>query len=348
MRVLMVNHEFTITGSSTAFFRLARHLQSQGHDITIVPVIADDGPMKTRFEAAGFPVTSSVALANFDLAIASTICSAGVVLKIGAALPTIWFVNEAEVALNILLKSPALAQAFHLAAAVIYNMPFQHEIFKSFTYNADQSKFHTCSFGVDINAQTLAREKVPAKTRAFRSVQVGTIEPRKRPGDVIRAAAASRLDMECIVIGKFFQIDEAAQNLINAEPEKYKLLENLPDEEVLAWVESADMFCLASGSETQSLSAYEAALLARPLLLSDLPCYTDVFRHGRNCLMVPPGHIELLSLSMQVYAASANLRAQLGAAAQATAKTFSNAKFFAKFDTIMNAVTPNLQNQLAN
>jgi glycosyltransferase involved in cell wall biosynthesis len=339
MRILMVNHEFTITGSSTAFFRLARHLQAQGHDITIIPVIADDGPMKTRFEAAGFPIQTSAALADYDLAIASTICAAAVVIKIGETLPTIWFVNEAEVALNILLKSPELAAAFRLAAAVIYNMPFQHDIFRSFTYNLDQSKFYTCSFGVDIALDSIARNKIPAKSSTFRAVQVGTIEPRKRPGDFIRAGAYSGLDIECIVVGKFYQIDDTAQKLIEAEPQKYKIVSNLPDEEVLAWVESADMFCLASGSETQSLSAYEAALLARPLLLSDLPCYNDVFRHGRNCLMFPPGHVELLALSMQVYAASANLRAQLGAAAQATAKNYSNAKFFAKFETIMNAVT---------
>lgn len=339
MRILMINHEFTITGSSTAFFRLARHLQAQGHDITIIPVISDDGPMKTRFEAAGFPIETSVALQSFDLAIASTICSAAVVLQIGAALPTIWFVNEAEVALNILLKNPALAGAFQAAAAIIYNMPFQHDIFRSFTYSLDQSKFHTCSFGVDIDVETIARGKIPAKSRRFRAVQVGTIEPRKRPGDLIRAGARCGLDIECIVIGKLYQIDEAAQQLIDSEPDKYKLLSGLPDNEVLAWVESADMFCLASSSETQSLSAYEAALLARPLLLSDLPCYTEVFRHGRNCLMFPPGHVELLSLSMQVFAASANLRTQLGQAAQATARNYSNAKFFAKFQTIMNTVT---------
>jgi hypothetical protein len=42
---------------------------------------------------------------------------------------------------------------------------------------------------------------------------------------------------------------------------------------------------------------------------------------------------------MQVFAASANLRTQLGQAAQATARNYSNAKFFAKFQTIMNTVT---------
>jgi glycosyltransferase involved in cell wall biosynthesis len=334
----MINHEFTITGSSTAFLRLSQHLKRQGHDLVIVPVIPNDGPMKTRFLEAGFPVETSVVLGTFDIAIANTICSASVVLKIAASLRTIWFINEAEVAINILLKYPELIPAFSLAAAVIYNMPFQHDVFRSFTYSLDQSKFHTASFGVDIDISSIAREKVPAKKRAFRAIQVGTIEPRKRPGDFIRAAAYSGLDMECIIIGTFFQIDDEAKKIIDAEPEKYRILEGLRDEEVFGWVESADMFCLASGSETQSLSAYEAALLARPLLLSDLPCYKNVFLHGRNCLLFPPGSVDLLSLSMQAYAASPGLRQRLGAAAQATALNYSNSKFFSKFDQIMNSV----------
>lgn len=347
MRILMVNHEFTVTGSSTAFFRLAVHLRGLGHEILIVPVIPDDGPMKTRFLEAGFAIESSAALRGFDLAICNTICSASVVLQVGGTLPTIWFVNEAEVALNILLKAPNLIPAFQLAAAVIYNMPFQHDVFRSFTYNLDQSKFHTCSFGVDINTDIIARDKVPAKHTAFRAVQVGTIEPRKRPGDFLRAAARSGLDMEAIVVGKYYELDEPAQKLVTEQPGKFKLLRGLGDGEMLGWVESADMFCLASGSETQSLSAYEAALLAKPLLLSDLPCYNNIFKHGRNCLMFPPGHVELLSLSMQVLAASPGLRQQLGQAARQTALGYNNAKFFARFDTIVSGVMQGRQKVLA-
>jgi glycosyltransferase involved in cell wall biosynthesis len=337
MRILMVNHEFTVTGSSTAFFRLAVHLRGKGHEILIVPVIPNDGPMKTRFLNAGFAIERSAPLRDFDLAICNTICSASVVLQVGGTLPTIWFVNEAEVALNILLKAPNLLPAFQLAAAVIYNMPFQHDVFRSFTYQLDQSKFHTCSFGVDIDPANISREKVPVKHTAFRAVQVGTIEPRKRPGDFLRAAARSGLDVEAIVIGKIYEIDEPARKLVEEKPEKFKLL---------AGLESADMFCLASGSETQSLSAYEAALLGKALLLSDLPCYTNVFKHGRNCLMFPPGHVELLSLSMQVLAASPGLRQQLGEAARETARGYSNAKFFARFEAIMGGVMQGRQRVL--
>ncbi len=338
MHILMINHEFTITGSSTAFFRLAEHLHAQGHKISLFPCNPADGPIKQRYAAAGIAVSGQAVLAEFDLAIANTICAAGMVLQTAPHLPTIWFINEAEVGLNILLKNTELLPAFRLAAAVIYNMPFQHDVYRSFTYQLDPKKFHTASFGVDIDPTLLARDKVPAKQRALRAVQVGTIEPRKRPADFILAGARSGLDMEFIVCGKFFEIDEPARRLIEQEPATYRLLEGLSDGEVLAYVESADMFCLASGSETQSLSAYEAALLGRPLLLSDLPCYRDVFVHGRNCLMFPPGHVDLLALSMRMYADNAALRQEMGDAARKTAARYSNAAFFARFDAIMNSV----------
>lgn len=334
----MINHEFTITGSSTAFFRLAMHLQAQGHEIRVLPINPDDGPIKTRYLAQNIPIADTVDLAGVDLAIANTICSAPFVLQVAPHVRTIWFINEAEVALRILLQNTQLVAAFALPVAVIYNMPFQHDVFRSFTYHLDPGKFHTASFGVDIDPSIIARDQIPAKTSALRVVQVGTIERRKRPGDFLRAVARSGLDIEAVICGKFIEMDEEAQQLVLNEPQKYRLLQGLSDGEILAWVESADMFCLASDSETQSLAAYEAALLGRPLLLSDLPCYRDVFIHGRNCLMFPPRHVDLLALSMNMYAADPRLRQEMGQNARQVAGRYSNAAFFARFDAIMASV----------
>jgi glycosyltransferase involved in cell wall biosynthesis len=334
----MINDEFTITGSSTAFFRLAQHLQSLGHDIRLLSRNPADGPIKGRYLAQGIAVIDSATLAEFDLVVANTIATAALLLQVPPELPVIWFINEAEVGLSYLLGNTGLLPAFARASAIIYNMPFQHDVYRSFTYRLDPRKFHTAPLGVDIDPAIIAREKIPAKRKSMRVVQVGTIEPRKRPGDLIRAVARSGLDIECIICGKYYELGEAARRVAASEPEKYRILEGLTDGEVLGWVESADMFCLASDSETQALATYEAALLARPLLLSDLPCYRDVFVHGRNCLMFPPGHVELLALSMSLYFGNPKLRDELGQAAQLTAARYNNAAFFARFDAIMSTV----------
>jgi glycosyltransferase involved in cell wall biosynthesis len=338
MRLLLANHEFTISGASTVLFRLATHFRDVGHEVHIFPVNPEEGPMKTRYEAAGIPVVSHAALSEYDLALCNGICAAEYVLKIAPQLRVIWFVHEAEIALDLLLKHNHMIEAFAQAAAVVYQMPFQKDVLRSFTYKLDPAKFHVIPNGVEIAGRGLARETVPAKTRDFRAVQVGTLEPRKRPGDFIRAVAASGLNMEAVICGTYFGIDAEARKLIDAEPEKYRIIEGLPDDEVLAWMESADMFCLASGSETQGIAAYEAALLARPLLLSDLACYRDIFAHGRNCLMFPPGRVDMLAYSMAMYASSPSLRQEMGSAAQHTARRFSNAGFYAKFDTLLTEV----------
>ncbi len=338
MRLLLISHEFTITGASTVLLRLATYFQGQGHEVSVFPVNPADGPVRQRYAALEIPILSELAADGFDLAIGNGICAAPALLKLPPGLPALWIVHEAEIALNLLLRNPGWIEAFKRADAVVYQTNFQQDVFRSFTWRLPPDKFHIVPNGVEVALDKLARDKVPAKTRRWRAIQVGTMEPRKRPGDFIRAVAMSGLDMEAVICGKFFAMDKTVLELTRTEPEKYRLLENLPDEELLAWVESADMFCLASVSETQGLSVYEAALLARPLLLSDLPCYRDIFRHGHHCLMFPPGHVPLLALSMRNLAMSEALRTQLGEGARQVARSFTNERFFRHFQMIIDAL----------
>jgi glycosyltransferase involved in cell wall biosynthesis len=176
---------------------------------------------------------------------------------------------------------------------------------------------------------------VPAKNGQWRVVQVGTIEPRKRPSDVIRAVSRLDADVECAICGKFFEIDKDAEAIIRADPQRYRLVEGLPDEEILAWTESADVFVLASASETQGLAAYEAALLGRPLILSDLLCYRSIFAHGQNCLLFPQGNVEMLAQSIAMLLGAPDLARQLSLAGQRTARRFTNEAFHVGIEALI-------------
>jgi glycosyltransferase involved in cell wall biosynthesis len=332
MRILMVNHEFTITGASVVLLRLATYLRGQGHELTVFPCNPAEGPIKVRYEELGIPVLNIAVPTKFDLIIANTVCSAQVVLQAAPKVKTIWFLHEAEIGLNILLKSPELARAFECASAIVYQTAHQQDAYRSFTYQLDPAKFHIIPNGIDAPP---ALPAVPERTRALRVVQVGSVEPRKRPGDLIRAVAASGLDAECIICGKFFDLDEEARAIVAQAQAQYRLTGEIEPHEALAWMASADICALVSESETQGLSAYEAASLSRPLLLSDIPCHRGVFSHGRNCLMFPPGHVELLALTLRMYATSARLRQEMGAAAHLTAQRFSSAAFFTRFEALI-------------
>jgi glycosyltransferase involved in cell wall biosynthesis len=332
MRILMVNHEFTITGASMVFLRLATHLRGQGHGVAILPCNPAHGPVKRRYDELGIPVLEDAVVTEFDLVIANTICAAQVVLQAGRFVPTIWFLHEAEIGLNILLGSPALAAAFTLAAAVVYQTAHQREVYRSFTYQLEPGKFHIIPNGID---PVPSLPPVAAKTRALRIVQVGSVERRKRPGDLIRAVADSGLDAECVICGRIFELDDEARAIAAQAPGRYRLTGEIEPREALAWMASADICTLVSQSETQGLSAYEAAALSRPLVLSDLPCHRGVFAHGQNCLMFPAGHVEMLALTLRMYAASPRLRQEMGEGARLTAQRFTSAAFYARFEMLI-------------
>ncbi|HEX4506009.1 MAG TPA: glycosyltransferase family 4 protein, partial [Alphaproteobacteria bacterium] len=246
---------------------------------------------------------------------------------------------ESDVALRILTRNPEWAGAFAVAAAVVYDMPFQRDFFRPFTQHLPPEKFDIVPGGVDIDMAALARQPpAPPKARPFRLVHVGTLEPRKRAEDIICAVDAAGLDIECIFCGKLYGLEPEARAIVEREPDKYRLLGVLPDDEKLAWLASADVFCLASDSETQALAVYEAALLGKALLLTDLPCYRDVFVHGRNCFIVPRRDRAMLALSLRMLLASPDLRTRLGQAARRTALRFNNAVYFARFDAVIAAV----------
>lgn len=342
MRILMINHEFSISGASTIFHILAEEWRRRGHAVAILPCNPEPGPIRDRYLAGNFPILSNDALAtadqHFDIAIANTIASAGTLLHLPPALPAIWYLHEAEVALRILAEQPQWREAFARASAVIYNMPFQAEVFRSFTYALTPWKFHTVPFGVEIDHVAVSKIPLPAKRRALRIVQVGTIEPRKRPGDLIRAVAMTKLDAECVLCGRLYHIPPDARALVDAAPDRYRIISDAAEDEALAWQQSADIVTLVSASETQGLVAYQAALLGRPLILTDLPCYRDVFVHGRDCLMVPPASPAMLALAIGALAANPGIAAALGRNARTAAARFTRRGYLAQMAGVLETV----------
>jgi glycosyltransferase involved in cell wall biosynthesis len=107
---------------------------------------------------------------------------------------------------------------------------------------------------------------------------------------------------------------------------------------VLRLVGSADVFCLPSSSEVLPLTTLEAAMLERAMLLSDLPVYENIWRHGRNCLLFPVGAVGMLAQSLTMLAGNAELRTRLGAAARATAAPYTEAALFARFDALLSSL----------
>lgn len=335
MKILMVNCEYTLTGSTIALFRLAEHLSGAGHEIAVTAAVPTPGPVEKWYRSHGYAVRDlPVADETFDLAICNTILTAAQVISLGGLVKTVWWIHESGSGLEYLLSNTVLCAAFGKAAAIVFPTEFQRDaVYRSFLYRLEPGRVFVVPNGVrpiDLPAPTdKARDRL-------RLVSVGMICPRKRQADLIRAFNRIRqLPIKCTLIGHLHSLPDDCQALIAANPAQFELTGELENPRVLDAINDADMFCLPSGEEAHPIAVIEAATLGKPMILSDLPTYDGVWRHGRNCLTFPVGSVDFLARAIALLTADANLRGDLGAAAKRTAAPLTEAAHFARFDAIL-------------
>jgi glycosyltransferase involved in cell wall biosynthesis len=90
-----------------------------------------------------------------------------------------------------------------------------------------------------------------------------------------------------------------------------------PNETTLSYLATADAFVLASSSESQPLTIWEAFELEVPVCLSALETYRHVgLAHGKNVLMHQVGNIEMLASNLSLALTSSTLKQSLTKAAK--------------------------------
>lgn len=314
MKILLLNDEFYTTGASIALLRLAEHLR-QHHEVLVMPRIDGEGDIKTKLRALDIPIVSSIS--NVDLIIANTIVSGEFVASFGAQCPVIWWIHESDLGRDILLRIPKLAEGFKHAAAVVFQTSYQKMVYSSFTFDAS-ADVHVLPFW---NDTVYVQDIEPAPKAKLRIVSIGTVEPRKRVQDTINAvellSSHYDCDVECLFIGKYIRLPQREQEILNAHPERYRLLGEQPNEIALSYLASADCFVLASSSESQPLSIWESFELEVPVCISDLDTYRHIgLKHGVNALMHPVGNIDILAENMRMILNNHSIRSNITKAAK--------------------------------
>ena len=333
MRVLLINHEYTISGASLLMLRLARHLRDSGRSCDTMCMLSRDGPVLEQYAALGIPHPVTADFADYGVVICNTIFTAPVVPHAAKFAKTVWWIHEGGNGLDHILHTPSDWPAFQIATAIVLQTEFQRDILYR-RFLGDRGRPFVIPVGIDV---VMSGPSI-AKTRPFRIVSVGTIDARKRHGDLIHAVASlQRDDVECVIIGKYYSLEESARRVATSRADRFKIFE-ASNEETLAWLRSADLFCLPSQAESQPISILEAATLGKPPVLTDLPSYRGIWLHGRNCLSVPVADIGGLATALSELLENAELRQRLGAAARATASQFTEAAFLARFDSMLEAI----------
>jgi glycosyltransferase involved in cell wall biosynthesis len=309
MKILLLNDEFYTTGASLAMLRLAEHLRAN-HELMVMPRIDGDGDIKTKLKALDIPIVSNAS--NVDLIIGNTLMAGEFIGKFGAQCPAIWWIHESDIGRNFILRNPTLAEGFRQAAALVFQTSYQKMVFGTFTFDTP-ADIHVLPFWNDAVYQ---QEIVPEPKSKYRIVSIGTVEPRKRMQDTINAVELLsenlKREIECIFIGKYMELPEREQAIANAHPERYRFLGEQANEIALRYLASADCYVLASWSESQPLSIWEAFELGAPVCVSDLETYRHIgLKHGVNALMHPVGNVDIYAENLRTALSNQSVRAGL-------------------------------------
>jgi glycosyltransferase involved in cell wall biosynthesis len=336
MRLLAVNYEYTLTGSTLMLLRLAEHLRDAGHEVSVCAAMSVDGPIKQAYCERGFAVLDRPTTTGIDMAICNTVMTAPQVIEFADTVPTVWWIHEERFGLFQLVHNPANLAAFERASAVVFPVAHLRDaVYRSFIYEKDPDRFLVIPNGIP----PIELDPIPRPHGGeFRVVSVGTIYPRKRHEDLIRAMALYPGPAKCVIAGKFEFLPDDCLKLIADRPDRFELAGEIDRDSALRLLAGADVFCLPSASEVLPLTTLEAAMLERPMVLSDLPSYEGVWRHGHNCLLYPVGAIRMVAQSIAMLAANPELRTRLGAAARRTAARYTEAAFFARFDALLSTL----------
>jgi glycosyltransferase involved in cell wall biosynthesis len=335
MRILLISHEFSMSGASVNLLKVADHLVRAGHDCALLPSLRDTGPIEAEYARRGIPILREAACADFTVAICNTLCTGAAVSLAARDTRTIWWIHEAECGLEYVMQRPAIAHAFREASAIVLQHDYYRDnIYRSFLYSRDPSTVFVISNGYSV-ARTGAT--VP-KTHPIRVIAVGTIDERKRQGDLIQALAKlDRPDIECVFVGRPVALGDAEQRIARAAPDRFRFMGELPHEQTLAWMRSSDICCLPSGSESQPNALFEGALTGNALVATDLPAHRGIWRNGENALLHPVGDVEALARAIGRLADDAPLRRRLADAAAMTAAEFTEERLFANIDRVLAA-----------
>jgi glycosyltransferase involved in cell wall biosynthesis len=336
VRVVFCIHELALNGAVTSLLQQVRRLRARGDHVAVMvpPLSGAAAALEQEFRATGAELVSQVPLAEFDVAVGCTVFAAKVLEQMAGRIPTVWWIHEGRAGVNIISNSPEGMRALARVNKLIFaSRGVVERLWSGLLGNLPPGRIDIVPYLVPPPAPGEAIEK---RAGFARVLCVGTIYPRKRQIDLIRAVSALRgASVECVLIGERVALDPGAEEIIRATPDRFTLTGGLHPDEVQRWYRSADVVCLPSADECMPISLVEAAWHGIPIVIADLECYQGVWKHGVNALIHPIGDWEMLGWYLQMLNASSGLRGRLTSAARTIAQQFTDPRVGALFDAAL-------------
>lgn len=166
-----------------------------------------------------------------------------------------------------------------------------------------------------LQAARLLRQQLNIPATAFVVLYAGRLSPEKGVTYLLQALRQVDQPLVALIVGNGplrSTLEQEAARLGIADRVRFVGLQT----EMATWLHASDAFVLPSLLEGLPVSLLEAGALAKPIVATAVGGVPELIRHGQTGLLVPPGDVPALTQAIQRLHASAELRQQLGQAAQ--------------------------------
>jgi len=157
--------------------------------------------------------------------------------------------------------------------------------------------------------------RLPLKKSSNFILYAGTVNKRKGYVDLVEAFSllASRYpDWNLVLAGNGeIECGRALAKILNIE-NRVAFLGWISDEEKEHVFRQATIFCLPSYNEGLPMALLDACAYGLPIIATPVGGIPDVFRDGKNAVLVPPGDVHFLSEKIELLIRDETLREQLG------------------------------------
>jgi glycosyltransferase involved in cell wall biosynthesis len=345
VKLCILTHAFGGDGSSSMMFDLIGHWRNQRNweiDIPVPSNIKPEALVQLKQSGAN-PVQITKAPGAYNFVLINCLSNAAYIDQIPEGIPIILWVHESQ-AFGQLLEGDLLDwnQRIGRCAAYIFQSVDQQHYFHHLFSSMSLERSHIIPNGVAVDDQRPLKTSILTKT--FKIVSVGKVTPLKQQHALSRAvsALASRYDVRCDFIGGLEFVsafEEAERALIEGTHPNIQWLGELTRQEALAYVDKADLFCLPSKAESFALSPLEAASLGIPVLLANLPVYSEIgWRPMLNCLMFPADRPEQIEVVIESALKNRAHLVKIAANGKALARRYDISHFYQKMDEMIAAI----------
>lgn len=272
MRVLLISHQLDYSGAPLALLELAGVLQGLGHEVFLAALSA--GPLGDEFQSRGISPYRAGST-PIDLYIANTVLAVPAALSLSPSPDSVLaWIHETGYFFRVLRARP---QDFSLDRLRYAAFParFQAEEFAQWMPAALRMQLRNCVRMPSCEASAPAADHY---------VCTGRWEARKNQSRLLELAKALENEPEIWFIG--------ADPPPGMAPALHRFLGTVfPGASKRLIAESRGLIS-PSVAEAQPLAAIEAAMAARPVLLSDIPAHRELKQVVPDILLFDPRRVE--------------------------------------------------------